>query len=145
MAGKVNKGSQAPGRFGERENRFPVWLRAELKRRAWTQRRLAQEMGINEGTVNQWAQGRRPTPASLDAIAHALDVDPNRLLELTGQRDVDWAERDSDEKDQLISAIRATPLTPQQVATVEFVVRGMARYDEHGRLKTDPRGVSTEG
>jgi len=48
-------------------------LRAELKRRGWTQTALAKRLGVNVVTINRWCQGTRPVPP---AVATYLRVEP---------------------------------------------------------------------
>lgn len=64
-----------------------------LKDKNWSQRELAQKIGVTQQTVQQWISGKStPKPASLD-----------KLSEVTGY-DIDWFYR-LPEKDEEVSSI----------------------------------------
>ena len=68
-------------------------LRAELKRRGWTQTALAKRLGVDVVMINRWCQGTRPVPP---AVAAYLRVEPEGAvaaqLQLSAAR---AAQRDS--------------------------------------------------
>lgn len=46
-------------------------LKSFLAQPGWTQRRLAEAVGVREATVSGWANGTRPRPEQMDKIAKA--------------------------------------------------------------------------
>jgi transcriptional regulator with XRE-family HTH domain len=54
-----------------------------MQREGWSQRGLAGQISMREGTLSKILTGRRPLRAmELGAIAEALHVSPNDLLEI---------------------------------------------------------------
>jgi transcriptional regulator with XRE-family HTH domain len=50
-----------------------------------SQRWLAEQSGINQGTISRLMRGKHePTPSTLDALGRALNVDPLHLMRLAG-------------------------------------------------------------
>jgi DNA-binding XRE family transcriptional regulator len=53
----------------------PVTIRELRERKGWTQRRLAQELGVSSQAVLYWESGQKtPTVPHLRALARALDT-----------------------------------------------------------------------
>ena len=48
--------------------------------RGWTQRELAQRVGVSVNAVQAWESGSRIRPGNLARLAEVLGVDPLRLL-----------------------------------------------------------------
>jgi len=57
-------------------------LRADLKRRGWTQTALAKRLGVGVSAVNRWCQGTRPVPNTM--AAYLRDVP--RAPEVAGKQ-----------------------------------------------------------
>lgn len=54
-------------------------------RNGWTKVRLAREIGVNRGTVDNWArQSRAPLAATIVPVAEALGIDIDEALALAG-------------------------------------------------------------
>lgn len=67
--------------------KFSQWLRQELLRRDMKQADLARFVGTSTGAVSDWVNGKTvPSPASVDLIADALRIDPDRVLTIAGHR-----------------------------------------------------------
>ena len=69
--------------MSEYQKRVGARIRTERERRGWSQNELASRIpGKTDGAaVGRWERGGVfPRPGTLDAIAHALDVDPAELL-----------------------------------------------------------------
>ncbi len=73
------KGYIAPAAF---QGHLGLRVRYYRRQKEWTQKTLAAESGINQGYLSSIEKGRRtPSPATLHALASALDIPP---LALTG-------------------------------------------------------------
>lgn len=56
-------------------------IRAERKKKGWTQKRLGEECGIAEPTIRSYELGRlNPKKETIEKIAHALGVWPSDLI-----------------------------------------------------------------
>lgn len=69
----------------EAGRRFAAWLQEQLDLRGWSQADLARASGASTAAVSKWIKNARlPGPASLDAIAAALTLDPKEVYKAAG-------------------------------------------------------------
>jgi transcriptional regulator with XRE-family HTH domain len=60
-------------------------IQRHLTRLGWSQNRLAEVARVGNGTISRLLRGTHETsPATIEAVARALGVDPTHLLELAG-------------------------------------------------------------
>ena len=53
----------------------------DAKKRGWTQERLAEKLGVSQGSIANWKAGRRePSYKQLEVLCDALGVDPVSVL-----------------------------------------------------------------
>lgn len=62
-------------------------LVVERNSRGWSQRRAAQELAVDVGTVSGWERGAVPSAASLAAIATAYGIPGDELIALAAAAD----------------------------------------------------------
>jgi transcriptional regulator with XRE-family HTH domain len=69
-----------------RKSAFATYLRAQIKQRGWSQKRLADEADIPETTLSKWFKfpDRIPDLEAIVKISDALGVAPRVLLEVLG-------------------------------------------------------------
>jgi transcriptional regulator with XRE-family HTH domain len=73
-----------------RARTFGQWLTHQLERRDWSKAELARRIGVANGDVSRWARDERvPSPAKVEDIADALDVDVDYVLTVAGHRPPD--------------------------------------------------------
>jgi transcriptional regulator with XRE-family HTH domain len=64
---------------------FGEWLYTEMLQRDWTQSKLAKYAGLNRAVVNKIINGAsKPTPETINALAHALRIPPELVFEKAG-------------------------------------------------------------
>jgi transcriptional regulator with XRE-family HTH domain len=61
--------------------RFAALLEATLEERSWTKQDLAARIPVSRGAIYNWLHGDVPSADMCFNIAHALDVNPLRILE----------------------------------------------------------------
>jgi transcriptional regulator with XRE-family HTH domain len=67
------------------DNYFAEWIREQLKAKGWKQADLARAAHIDEAVISNIIRGKRgPGLDSCRAIALALDLSPNVVLEAAG-------------------------------------------------------------
>lgn len=65
---------------------FGRWLRSEIEESGHDPAWLARTIGVSSGTVSNWLMDkRRPEAESCEAIAHALDIEPEIVLQRAGR------------------------------------------------------------
>jgi transcriptional regulator with XRE-family HTH domain len=66
-------------------NRFGEWLRNELSRHEWSQRMLAEKVGVSSGVVSRWVRGLDiPSSPSIIGIAAAFKVPAQVVMNQIG-------------------------------------------------------------
>lgn len=109
------------GEFGE-------WLKQQLKRRQWSQSRLAAAAGVTPTAVSLWLAGKRlPDAESCDKIAEALFLDRDEVLARAGLRPV--AHDDPEHVRELTGLLRRIVWTPDRLRVVQNLLRDLAEYD----------------
>lgn len=64
----------------EKTLQFRRTLESALRRRRWTQARLARRLGVSQPTIGNWLRGRYvPTPDEVFAMEQALAIAPGEL------------------------------------------------------------------
>jgi transcriptional regulator with XRE-family HTH domain len=122
---------------GEGPPALATWLRAELARRGWRQRRLAERVRVSAGRISEWVNGERtPSPESCVRLADALDADVDYVLTLAGHRPLQWRDDDDPEVVALIAMLRRALANRERAAERIEVLRGVLA----GMLKTDQNG-----
>lgn len=61
------------------------WIRDQLNDRDWSQNRLAKEADLTSSQISRIMNGQRPSPEVAHALAKALGVSPDFVLELGGR------------------------------------------------------------
>jgi transcriptional regulator with XRE-family HTH domain len=73
----------------------------------WSQRRLAEKLGVSHSTVAFWEQGKSlPTPVNVVDLERALELAPGTLARLLGYMPLDTMQR---EMRTVLDAIMADP------------------------------------
>jgi transcriptional regulator with XRE-family HTH domain len=76
--------------MGSREEHAGDRIRDAIRSAGFTQKRLAEQLGVSEQTIRNWiAMRNRPSAENLAAVAQVLDVDRGWLL--TGAKGLDEA------------------------------------------------------
>jgi transcriptional regulator with XRE-family HTH domain len=66
---------------------FGAWLKAQLRRRDWTQADFARRSGMTTTSVSDWINNKKvPDPASCDRIADALFLPLDDVLVAAGHK-----------------------------------------------------------
>lgn len=55
--------------------RFGAWLEAQLRNRGFNQSEFARRLGVSQGTVSRWVNGRVPDAEYIEKISDVLVVD----------------------------------------------------------------------
>ena len=64
---------------------FATWLENQLVLKEWRPAELASKSGLDPGFVNHLLnRNRNPGPKACNAIAHALDIDPEDVFRAAG-------------------------------------------------------------
>jgi len=64
---------------------FSLWLQGWMDRLGWDQSEMARRAGVTRATINRvLSETRRPGPATCAAIAKALGVDDEEVLQRAG-------------------------------------------------------------
>lgn len=115
---------------------FGTWLAQQLKRNEWTQADLARKSHLSQGRISDWLNNkRRPSPASCDKLADALNVAVDDVLTMAGHR----PKSDGDDDPQaaaMIALIRKTRWTEERAEPVRAMLASMAAmYGKNQRTK----------
>jgi transcriptional regulator with XRE-family HTH domain len=55
-------------------------LRSERRRRGWTRKYLAEQLGVSDYTIGQWERGKHmPYPVHIQKLCHLFDASPEML------------------------------------------------------------------
>lgn len=117
---------------------FGEWLLDQINTPTppWTYRALAASVGVHPSTIGHWVSGRAlPEPKHAIALADALGIDRDWVLELAGHRPrVDVSQVIADRG--LTWAKRSERFTPAEVALVESLIDQIDRNKEdEGELR----------
>ena len=64
---------------------FDSWLLKEINKHDWSQSDLARSAGLHRAVIHKVINGTsKPTPKTLNAIAHALCIPPELVFEKAG-------------------------------------------------------------
>jgi len=108
----------APGSAEEQQNGFPMRLKRLIDASAYSQRELADELGVSKQSVTNWTQGyNEPSLRHLRGIARLLDLPLGTLLEEAG---------DADRPDTALAASLLRELTSQPIAPAVRSLAGAA-------------------
>jgi transcriptional regulator with XRE-family HTH domain len=67
-------------------------LKAERRRRRWTQTALAFMAGLAPGNISQWERRRQlPNPRQLERLGQALGLPPETLLDEVQEEPRSWS------------------------------------------------------
>ena len=81
------QGAPPPHRAPPAGHRFGAWLRAALRCRGITARRLADHLGVTEAMVSRWLRGTaHPRVTKYGRIAEVLGLEVAVVLEQAGYR-----------------------------------------------------------
>ena len=124
--------------MGENDLQLGVWLRRQLLRRGIRAADFARLAEVSPGMVSGWLNGkRRPSPASCDLIAEALNVDFDEVLLRAGHRPLERLLDDPVRRELVAIAERVpTALIPQATDYLRFLSDGERR--RRLRVTEDP-------
>lgn len=112
------------------------WLRAELARRHWTQKRLAEAVGVSGGRMSDWIAGKtQPAPESCERIADALDADADFVLRLAGYRRLRLHEDEDERLVMLVSMLRRIRLSDERYRLLRGNLQEMLATDVADRQR----------
>lgn len=105
---------------------FPLWLRSRIDERGWTIAQLAEAMGVSNGLISRWMQGKhQPSRKSLVQVARALEVSKEEVLIAAGYLDENDA-TDDPLRLELLELLKHLPLTHERYVTLNALLRAMA-------------------
>jgi len=128
------------GDAAQHEDRPPLgaWLKAELLRRHWSQKRLADAVGTTPGRMSEWINGKvRPEPESCEKLAAALNADPEVVLRRAGHVRVRPYEDDDERVASLIVMLRKIDLSDDRYSTLWAGLNAMLETDARQRQPED--------
>ncbi len=110
------------------QNQIGRWIQLQLDRREWRAADLSRRIGVPNGNISRWVNGRRvPDPASCDLLADVFGADVDYVLMLAGHRPPDFDDGVDPERAGLIASLRRVELTPDRAATLRALFEQWAR------------------
>jgi transcriptional regulator with XRE-family HTH domain len=91
----------------EQREAFKQAIAHARREHGWSQRKLAEKLGVSHSTVAFWEQGKTlPTPMNVVDLEIVLELDPGTLARLLGYMPLDTMQR---EMRTVLDAIMADP------------------------------------
>jgi len=118
---------------------FGEWLRVELDKRGWSQRKLALRSGLATTAMSYIVRGEvQPTVESIIKIADGLEEDPASVLRIAGI--LPDLVPDTTEEEEAVRILRHLPHHLRQA--VVWMLRGMHAEYQRGVVRSVPRTLS---
>lgn len=115
-----------------------AWIRRQLARHDWTAADLSRRLGVGSGRISEWISGKRvPNPESCLKLAEAFGADPDEVLALAGHRLPTRPLRPDDPKARIIALVKRVPMSPQQAAGLEAMLRAWLEAGPNGGAGDD--------
>lgn len=108
---------------------FATWLGRKLKDHGLSQTEFASQVGVTQGTVSKWLQGRKPQGKYFDLIAAAFNLTYDDVATRVGDRPPNFTVDPSSPEGQFVPLIRKIKWTDRDVRMFKALLKDMVEQD----------------
>lgn len=118
------------------------YLDREMNRLGLSQSELARRIDVRPSVVNRWVNGERlPLPESIEALAEALNANPDRLLVMAGYRRNREELPETDPRHHLWTKLVNLEWTPERELVLSQMLDSMLAIDAGKGAAPHPDGA----